>query len=149
LNNCVPPRGRQLLKGSSASGEPHTLRTSQKSVPTLRDIIQLFAPHRDQIIFDPFAGTMSTVIAALSQRRPIIACERDNECFELARKRVYEFGYSMAARVEIPIPEAQRAGLRGRTPGPEAVDIFQEADEEVETAQGALENSSDRSGDAE
>jgi DNA modification methylase len=143
LNNCVPPRGRQLLKGSSASGEPHTLRTSQKSVPTLRDIIQLFAPHRDQIIFDPFAGTMSTVIAALAQRNPVLVCERDRKCFELARKRVYEYGYSMAVGGEIPIPDAQRVSIRGRTPGPEAVDRFQEVDEDGGTALGAPENSSD------
>jgi hypothetical protein len=46
----------------------------------------------------------------------------------------------MAVGGEILIPDAQRASLRGRTPGPEAADIFQEADEEVETVQGALEN---------
>jgi hypothetical protein len=113
-----------LLKGSRASGETYILRTSQKRVPTLREIIQLFAPHRDQIIFYPFAGTMSTVIAALSQRSPISACKRDKECFELARKRVYEHGYSMAVGGDIPNTDAQRASLRGRTPGPEAVDIF-------------------------
>jgi hypothetical protein len=92
---------------------------------------------------------MSTAIAALAQRSPVLACEREKECFELARKLFYEFGYGMAARGEILIPEAQRAILSGRTPGPEAVDIYQETDEDGEPAQGALENSSDRSGDAE
>jgi hypothetical protein len=109
LNNCDPPREQQLLKGTSASGERRTLRTSQKSFPTLRDIIQLFAPHRDQVIFDPFAGTMSTVIAALAERNPVLACERDKECFELARKRGHKSGYRMAVRDDISIPDAQCA----------------------------------------
>jgi DNA modification methylase len=140
LNNCVPPLGRQLLKEALASGEHRPLRTSQKSVPTLRDIIQLFAPHRDQVIFDPFAGTMSTVIAALAERNPVLACEQDKECFELAIKRVYEYGYGMAARNEITVTDAQRASLRSRTPGPEAVDSFLEADED---ARGAPEDRGD------
>jgi hypothetical protein len=101
---------------------------------------------------------MSTVIAALAQRNPILACERDKKCFELARKRVYEYGYTMAVRGEILIPDTQRLSLRGRTPGQEAVDRFQEVDEDGGTALGSPGNiidksisdrSSDESGDAE
>jgi hypothetical protein len=109
LNNCDPPRERLLLKGTSASGERCALRTSQKSFPTLRDIIQLFAPHRDRVIFDPCAGIVSTAVAGLAQRMLVSACERDKKSFELARKRIHEYGYNMAPRYDFPIPDAQCA----------------------------------------
>jgi hypothetical protein len=77
LNNYVPPVGRALLKlDISGRGEKNRiLRTSQKSVPTLRDMIQLFAPKRDQLILDPFAGSMSTVIADMAEDRAVVAFE--------------------------------------------------------------------------
>jgi DNA modification methylase len=125
LNNYVPPVGRGLLRlDISGEGEkPRILRTSQKSVPTLRDIIQLFAPNRDQLILDPFAGTMSTVIAAMAEGRAVVACEPEEVCYKMAVKRVNEYGYRRAARnFMTSIPEAQRECLRRRIPGHEAVD---------------------------
>jgi hypothetical protein len=135
LNNYVPPVGRALLKLEiSGPGEKNRiLRTSQKSVPTLRDIIQLFAPKRDQLILDPFAGSMSTVIAAMAEGRAVVACEPEEVCYELAVKRVYEYGYRRAARnLMSSIPEAQRECLRHRIPGHEAVDELLEDELEMD-----------------
>jgi DNA modification methylase len=105
FTNYVPPRERALLKTILENGRPKILRSSQKDVQTLRDIIQVFAPHHNQLILDPFAGTMSTVVASLAERRPVLALEMDKTCFELGSSRVDEFGYlqtadqMMAARI--------------------------------------------------
>jgi hypothetical protein len=124
FTNYVPPRERALLKTVPGDGRPKNLRSSLKGMRTLHNIIQLFAPHHNQLIFDPFAGTMSTVVAAVAKRRPVLALERDKTCFELGRSRVYEICYLQTANqiMAARIPDAQRTCLCRRSPGPQAVD---------------------------
>jgi DNA modification methylase len=87
LNNYVPLVGQASIKLEiSGPGEKNQiLRTSRQSVPTLRDIIQLFAPRRDQLIFDPFTDSMSTVIAAMAEGRAV--------CSIRASKKRYATNY--------------------------------------------------------
>jgi DNA modification methylase len=43
----------------------------------MRDIIRLFAPNPSDIVVEIFSGTMSTVVAAIHEGRPLYACEND------------------------------------------------------------------------
>jgi DNA modification methylase len=57
------------------------VRPERKSVKLMRDLIRLFAPNASDIVVDLFAGTMSTVVAAIHEDRPVYACEKDKHCF--------------------------------------------------------------------
>jgi DNA modification methylase len=45
----------------------------------------------NQIVFDPMCGSCTTGIAALANGRKFIACEKDKEVFELAKKRISQY----------------------------------------------------------
>jgi hypothetical protein len=67
------------------------------SYSTSRHIIRLFAPAPTETFVDFFAGTMSTVIAALIEGRPVHACEKFEDCFRNGQQRVWNFQYRRAA----------------------------------------------------
>jgi DNA modification methylase len=66
INNYVPPKGPELIR---SKGRP--VRAEQMSVKLLQDIMRLFAPKPTDIVVDLFAGTISTVFAALIEGRPV------------------------------------------------------------------------------
>ena len=92
MNNYGPPKGPELIR---SNGRP--VRAEQKSVKLLQDIMRLFAPKPTDIVVDLFAGTMSTVIAALIEGRQVYACEKDPECFKIGESRVQNFRYRRGA----------------------------------------------------
>jgi DNA modification methylase len=92
INNYVPPKGPELIR---SNGRP--VRAEQKSVKLLQDVMRLFAPKPTDIVVDLFAGTMSTVIAALIEGRPVYACEKDPDCFKIGESRVHNFQYRRGA----------------------------------------------------
>jgi 16S rRNA G966 N2-methylase RsmD len=93
FNSYKPPHGREKIRANDGS----ILRPEQKSVALLRDIIRMFAPDPTDTVVDLFAGTMSTVVAALNENRPVYACENDPICFEIARERVHALQYRRGA----------------------------------------------------
>lgn len=92
IDRYIPPKGPELIH---SKGRP--LRAEQKSVKLLQDIMRLFAPKPTDLVVDLFAGTMSTVIAALIEGRPVYACEKDPECFKIGEARVHNFQYRRGA----------------------------------------------------
>ena len=86
IDRYIPPKAPELLRSDG-----NILRPEQKSVALLRDIIRLFAPEPAGIIVDLFAGTMSTVVAALQEGRPVYACEKFEDCFNIGQQRVRNF----------------------------------------------------------
>ena len=97
MNNYRPPVGREVLRSEGV-----VVRPEQKSVSLLRDIIRIFAPGPTDIIVDLFAGTMSTVAAALMEGRPVYSCEMDKRCFELGAERIRALAYRRAAAGLVP-----------------------------------------------
>jgi hypothetical protein len=97
IDRYTPPRGSELIRSNGK-----IVRPEQKSVPLLRDIIRLFAPNPTDIVVDLCAGTMSTVIAALQEGRPVYACELFKDCFEVGQRRVHNFQYRRAAAGLVP-----------------------------------------------
>ena len=63
----------------------------------LQGIMRIIAPKPTDIVVDLFAGTMSTVIAALIEGRQVYACEKDPECFKIGESRVQNFQYRRGA----------------------------------------------------
>ena len=92
IDRYIPPTGPELIRSNGK-----IVRPEQKSVNLLRDIIRLYAPNPTDIVVDVCAGTMSTVIAALQEGRPVYACEKFDDCFKAGLKRVNNFQYRRAA----------------------------------------------------
>jgi DNA modification methylase len=92
MDHYIPPRAPELLMSDGRA-----VRPEQKSVKLLRDIIRLFAPNPTDIVVDLFAGTMSTVAAAVLEGRPVYACEKDKDCFAIGEARVHDLQYRRAA----------------------------------------------------
>jgi site-specific DNA-methyltransferase (adenine-specific) len=65
------------------------LHQAQKPVALLKTLIELFTVE-GQMVLDPFAGSASTVVAAIASNRRYFAVERDAEMFEIAAKRIEE-----------------------------------------------------------
>ncbi|MCY3952460.1 MAG: DNA methyltransferase [bacterium] len=65
----------------------HRIHPTQKPLPLVMEFVQLFS-RVDDLVFDPFAGSATTVIAAHGQRRRVIAYERDQALFSTAVQRV-------------------------------------------------------------
>ena len=86
IDRYIPPMVPELLRSDG-----NVLRPEKKSVALLRDNIRLFAPEPAGIIVDLFAGTMSTVAAALQKGRPVYACEKFEDCFNIGQQRVRNF----------------------------------------------------------
>ena len=60
---------------------------------------------------------MSTVVAAVHEGRPVYACEKDMDCFEIGKTRVHNFQYRRAAAGLLrPVSNAQVALLRTSIP---------------------------------
>jgi DNA modification methylase len=106
------PKGPELIRSDGK-----IVRPEQKSVKLMRDLIRLFSPNASDIVVDLFAGTMSTVVAAIHEERPVYACEKDKHCFEIGKARVHNFKYRRAAAGLLrPLSNAQVALLSTSIP---------------------------------
>jgi DNA modification methylase len=63
------------------------IHPTQKPLPLIEEFIQLFSGEGDRV-FDPFAGSATTVIAARRHGRRVLAYEKDPKIFRLACDRV-------------------------------------------------------------
>ena len=63
------------------------IHPTQKPVPLLKEFIELFSDRGD-LVFDPFAGSASTVVAAAQMERQAIAYEKDEAIFAAAAGRL-------------------------------------------------------------
>jgi hypothetical protein len=132
FDNYKPPTGARLLRIDGKIARPE-----QKGVNLLRDIIRLLAPKTTDIIVDLFAGTMSTVAAALLEAHPVYACEPDTTCFSAATARIHALQYRRVANgILRDIDDAHAATLRTVIPlCCDAVDILDGEADPVETDQ--------------
>lgn len=63
------------------------LHPNQKSISCLKDMISLSSNIGD-IVFDPFMGSGSTIVAAKELDRNWIGCEIDKKYFDITSKRI-------------------------------------------------------------
>lgn len=63
------------------------IHPAEKPVELLERFVRVSCP-KNGLVFDPFAGSGSTGIACLNNRRSFIGCEKDDSYFELANKRI-------------------------------------------------------------
>jgi len=63
------------------------LHPNQKNVDCLKDMISL-SSNPGEIVFDPFCGSGSTLVAAKELDRNWIGCELDEKYFEVSQKRL-------------------------------------------------------------
>ena len=63
------------------------IHPTQKPLPLVEEFVRLFS-HTGDLVFDPFAGSATTVVAALHHDRRVIAYERDVNLYAAAAQRV-------------------------------------------------------------
>ncbi len=106
-----PPAGRDEKK--------HGKHPTQKPVALIERCLRASTNPGD-VIFDPFAGSGATGVAALGMGRKFIGCEREQEYVELIVKRLVDvsgdtnsgFVYKNGTGDEIPQPRLLESGLR-------------------------------------
>lgn len=63
------------------------IHPTQKPLPLVAEFVRLFS-HTDDLVFDPFAGSATTVVAARQHGRRVVAYERDISLYAAAAQRV-------------------------------------------------------------
>lgn len=81
---------------------------TQKPLPLMRELVALFTSAGDQIC-DPFCGSGTTGVAAVSLGRKFIGIERDIKWFDLACRRIQAALDAPDMFVERPEPAKQEA----------------------------------------
>ncbi|MXW95708.1 MAG: site-specific DNA-methyltransferase [Acidimicrobiaceae bacterium] len=72
---------------SKSPSPQQRIHPTQKPLPLIEEFVELFS-RTDDLIFDPFAGSATTVVAARKLSRRVIAYEKDAEIYQLAAKRL-------------------------------------------------------------
>lgn len=67
------------------------IHTTQKPLPLIKEFVELFSDEGD-FVYDPFAGSATTLIAAMEMRRKVIAYEKDQAIFLSACERIKSLG---------------------------------------------------------
>ena len=67
------------------------IHTTQKPLPLIKEFIALFSDEGD-FVYDPFAGSATTLIAAMEMRRKVMAYEKDRAIYQLASERIMSVG---------------------------------------------------------
>jgi len=70
------------------------IHPTQKPIKLLEQIIKLHS-NKGDIIFDPFSGSGSTGIAAVSQNRKFILVEKDKKIYEMSKKQFDQISTSL------------------------------------------------------
>lgn len=81
------PYLRSVFETSTVSGNERTAHPTQKSLELMKQIIKIHTNPND-VILDPFMGSGTTGVAALSENRKFIGIEVNPEYFEIATKRI-------------------------------------------------------------
>lgn len=63
------------------------IHPTQKPLPLIERFIELFSDEGD-FVYDPFAGSATTLVAAVARRRRVLAYERDRAIYQSACKRI-------------------------------------------------------------
>jgi DNA modification methylase len=76
---------------TAGKGKPKMVRPEQKSIAWIKTLVNKYCP-RGGIVFDPFAGTLSTAKACISlaQHRKCICGDIDNDCLQLSMPSLVE-----------------------------------------------------------
>lgn len=83
------PYLRAEYKTSTVSGSERTKHPTQKSEKLMSEIIEVHSNQGD-IILDPFMGSGTTGVSALSKGRRFIGCELSSEYFNIAKERIHK-----------------------------------------------------------
>lgn len=75
-----------LIKCKSPSPQER-IHPTQKPVTVIEQMIEYFSKEQD-LLFDPFAGSATSVVASVNMKRKIIAYEKDIEFYRLAHQRL-------------------------------------------------------------
>ncbi|MDD9957202.1 MAG: site-specific DNA-methyltransferase [Anaerolineaceae bacterium] len=65
------------------------IHPTQKPLSLVKEFVDLFS-YQGELVFDPFAGSATTMIAALQSGRRALAYEKDPRIFQLACERILE-----------------------------------------------------------
>lgn len=80
-----------------------------KSVHLMRWLIRLLSAEKGRVIFDPFAGTGTTGVAALIEGQRVILVEKEPRYAEIARQRCEQYTLDLSRPVRAPArPKARR-----------------------------------------
>ena len=63
------------------------IHPTQKPLPLIAEFIRLFSS-QGNLVFDPFAGSATTVVAAHEHKRRVVAYEKDQDLYRLATQRL-------------------------------------------------------------
>lgn len=63
------------------------IHTTQKPLSLIKQFLELFSDE-DDFVFDPFAGSATTLIAGLDLKRQVLAYEKDREIYQSACARI-------------------------------------------------------------
>jgi len=80
--------GKVLSSIVRVNREHYTMEHPTQKPLELMDILVKLCSSENEIIFDPFAGSGSTCVSALREKRNYLGCELDKEYFEIATKRI-------------------------------------------------------------
>lgn len=70
------------------SPSPHQrIHPTQKPIPLIEKFLEIFSSEKN-MVFDPFAGSGTTVIASVTMKRNVIAYEKDMNFYNLACSRI-------------------------------------------------------------
>lgn len=81
------PYLRSVFETPTVSGNERTIHPTQKSLELMKQIIRIHT-NPDDVILDPFMGSGTTGVAALTENRKFIGIEINPEYFELSVKRI-------------------------------------------------------------
>ena len=65
------------------------IHPTQKPLPLVKEFVNLFSD-QGELIFDPFAGSATTTVAAMQTGRRVLAYEKDPAIYHLAYERILE-----------------------------------------------------------
>ena len=88
-NNLYYPKA--ILEFSKANNKESGLHPTQKPVALLEYLIKTYTSE-DETVLDNCMGSGSTGIACLNINRKFIGIEKDDNYFEIAKKRIEEHG---------------------------------------------------------
>ena len=104
IDNYHPPRKPMKLPGSN-----DRVRTEEKSIELYMELILRYT-NKGDIVYDPFAGTAASAIAAIRWTRQFVGAEQDPVVFQASLRRINEQIYMMMATNHLPRPETVDQG---------------------------------------